>query len=60
MAKIAFTLLWAAVLIAADRALDEVTWAQYLATFALAGIYAFAVNKLPDARDKSPEAGVER
>ncbi|MFE1171019.1 hypothetical protein [Streptomyces sp. NPDC058773] len=53
MAKIAFTLLWAGVLIAASRALDDVTWAQYLTLFVLAGVYACTVDKLPGSRDRS-------
>ncbi|MGW8556246.1 hypothetical protein [Streptomyces tubercidicus] len=53
MAKIAFTVLWAGVLMVVDRALDGVIWAQYLAIFALGGIYAFTVNKLPERRNKS-------
>ncbi|MFD7499461.1 hypothetical protein [Streptomyces sp. NPDC059850] len=60
MAKIVFTLLWAGVLIAASRALDDVAWAQYLAIFALGGLYAFAINKVPDMRSKNTREGSGR
>ncbi|MFH8571662.1 hypothetical protein [Streptomyces sp. NPDC017993] len=60
MAKIVFTLLWAGLLIAVNRALDDVTWAQYLATFALAGMYAFGINKVPGGRGKGTQEGAER
>lgn len=46
MTKIAFTLLWGAVLVAANRALQDATWAQYLVTFLLGGIYALALSKV--------------
>ncbi|MEU4728704.1 hypothetical protein [Streptomyces sp. NPDC023588] len=46
MAKIVFTLLWVGVLIVANRALDDITWAQYLATFLLGGAYALALSKV--------------
>ncbi|GAA2296998.1 hypothetical protein OHT20_18435 [Streptomyces caniferus] len=59
MAKIAFTLLWAGVVIAVNRALDDVIWAQYLALFVLGGIYAFTVNKVPGPRGKSAHEGPE-
>lgn len=59
MAKIAFTLLWAGVVIAVNRALDDTIWAQYLALFVLGGIYAFTVNKVPGPRGKSAQGGPE-
>ncbi|MFC6064874.1 hypothetical protein [Streptomyces ochraceiscleroticus] len=59
MAKIVFTLLWAGVLIAVNKLLDDVTWAQYLATFVLAGMYAFAVTKVPGARSKGTQESSE-
>ncbi|MFF8786508.1 hypothetical protein [Streptomyces sp. NPDC015125] len=59
MAKIVFTVLWAGVVIAVNRVLDDVTWAQYLAIFALGGIYAFTVNKVPGPRGKSTREGSE-
>ncbi|MER7828072.1 hypothetical protein ABTX85_36570 [Streptomyces sp. NPDC096097] len=46
MAKIAFTLVWGVVLVAANRALQDTTWAQYLVTFLLGGIYALALSKV--------------
>ncbi|MFG2895353.1 hypothetical protein [Streptomyces sp. NPDC048248] len=60
MAKIVFTVFWAGLLIAANRVLVEVTWAQYLATFVLAGMYAYAINKMPGGRGKSVQEGSER
>ncbi|THA79941.1 hypothetical protein [Streptomyces sp. A0592] len=45
MAKIAFTLAWGVVLVLANRALHDVTWAQYVATFLLAGACALALSK---------------
>jgi hypothetical protein len=57
MPKIAFTLFWAGLLIAANRVLDGVIWAQYLATFALAGMYAYAISNVPDLRGKSAHEG---
>ncbi|MFC5246138.1 hypothetical protein [Streptomyces nigrescens] len=59
MAKIVFTLLWAGVVIAVNRVLDDVTWAQYLALFVLAGTYAFTVDKVPGSRNKSAQEGPE-
>ncbi len=56
MVKIAFTLVWAGILIAANRALDDVTWAQYLATFALGGIYALALSRLSLFRENAAKA----
>ncbi|MDT0461111.1 hypothetical protein RM550_36315 [Streptomyces sp. DSM 41527] len=53
MGKIAFTVLWAGVLIAVNRVLEHAIWAQYLSIFALAGIYAFTVDKVPGPRGKS-------
>ncbi|MFG2295453.1 hypothetical protein [Streptomyces sp. NPDC048603] len=46
MARIVFTLAWAGLLIAANKALDDVVWAQYLATFALGGLYAIALTRV--------------
>ncbi|MFI1285326.1 hypothetical protein ACH4U5_32005 [Streptomyces sp. NPDC020858] len=46
MAKIAFTLVWGVVLVMTNRALQDATWAQYLATFILGGIYALALSKV--------------
>ena len=60
MAKIVFTIFWAGLLIAANRVLDEITWAQYLATFVLAGMYAYAINKMPGDRGKSARQASER
>ncbi|MER0481420.1 hypothetical protein ABR737_24285 [Streptomyces sp. Edi2] len=57
MGKIVFTVLWAGVLLAVDRVLEGFTWAQYLAIFVLAGIYAFTVDKVPGPRGKSPREG---
>ncbi|MEU8681212.1 hypothetical protein [Streptomyces sp. NPDC048611] len=56
-AKVAFTVLWAGVLMAVDSFLDGFTWAQYLAIFVLAGLYAFTVDKLPVSRGKSAREG---
>uniref|UniRef100_A0AAU2V6L9 Holin n=1 Tax=Streptomyces sp. NBC_00003 TaxID=2903608 RepID=A0AAU2V6L9_9ACTN len=60
MAKIALTLLWATVCIAANKALDDVTWAHFLATFILAGVYAYVIDKVPDGRGKGSKEGSER
>ncbi|MEU9164299.1 hypothetical protein AB0D29_29020 [Streptomyces sp. NPDC048424] len=46
MAKIVFTLVWGVVLVMTNRALEDATWAQYLATFLLGGIYALALSKV--------------
>ncbi|MFD6972406.1 hypothetical protein [Streptomyces sp. NPDC059979] len=46
MAKIAFTLVWGVALVMTNRALQDTTWAQYLATFILGGIYALALSKV--------------
>ncbi|MFF9980908.1 hypothetical protein [Streptomyces erythrochromogenes] len=45
MAKIAFTLAWGVVLVVTNRALQDVTWAQYVATFLLGGAYALTLSK---------------
>lgn len=55
MAKVVFTLLWAGVLIAANKSLDNITWAQYLATFLLGGIYAVALSKVKILSNRQPE-----
>ncbi|MFD3682300.1 hypothetical protein [Streptomyces sp. NPDC058613] len=56
MAKIAFTLLWVVALVLANRILEDVVWAQYLATFVLGGIYALALSKVKILRTgRSPE-----
>ncbi|KOG49698.1 hypothetical protein [Streptomyces decoyicus] len=57
MGKIVFTVLWAGVVIAVNSVLDDFIWAQYLSTFALGGIYAFTVDKVPGPRGKSPQEG---
>ncbi|MGW0749491.1 hypothetical protein [Streptomyces sp. NPDC002587] len=46
MAKIAFTLVWGVVLVMINRAFQDVTWAQYLATFLMGGVYALALAKV--------------
>ncbi len=46
MAKIAFTLAWGITLVVTNRALQDVTWAQYVATFLLGGAYALALSKV--------------
>ncbi|MCX4640848.1 hypothetical protein HEP86_21505 [Streptomyces sp. RPA4-5] len=56
---VAFTVLWAGVVAVVNRALDDVTWAQYLAIFALGGVYAFTVNKVPGVRGKRAQEGPE-
>lgn len=45
MAKVLITLVWAGVLVLANKMLDSAQWAQYVATFALGGIYAFIMSK---------------
>ncbi|WP_407551051.1 hypothetical protein QOM21_17030 [Streptomyces sp. Pv4-95] len=60
MAKIAFTVFWAGLLIVVNKVLDEATWAQYLATFVLAGMYAYAIGKMPGGNGKSVQEGSER
>ncbi|MFC9235814.1 hypothetical protein ACFTZK_05020 [Streptomyces decoyicus] len=57
MAKIVFTVLWAGVVIAVNSVLDGDTWAQYLSTFVLGGIYAFTVDKVPGPRGKRTQEG---
>ncbi|WP_327704010.1 hypothetical protein [Streptomyces decoyicus] len=57
MAKIVFTVLWAGVVIAVNSMLDDFIWAEYLSTFALGGIYAFTVDKVPGPRGKSTQEG---
>jgi hypothetical protein len=52
VAKVILTLVWAAVLVLANMALDS-AWAQYVATFALGGIYAFAMSKVARARRRA-------
>lgn len=46
MAKILATLVWAAVLVGANKLLDGVEWAQYVATFVLGGAYVLLINKV--------------
>ncbi|MFB8397992.1 hypothetical protein [Streptomyces yangpuensis] len=46
MAKIAFTLAWGVALVVTNRALQDATWAQYVATFLLGGAYALALSKV--------------
>ncbi|MEV7510665.1 hypothetical protein ACIPRL_34235 [Streptomyces sp. NPDC090085] len=50
MTKIAFTLAWGVILVATNRALQDATWAQYVATFILGGAYALALSKVPFLR----------
>ncbi|MFD0268834.1 hypothetical protein ACFVGY_20030 [Streptomyces sp. NPDC127106] len=52
MAKIVFTLLWAAVLIVVNQVLHGNVWGQYLSTFLLGGIYALALAKVEFLRGK--------
>ncbi|MFE1762908.1 hypothetical protein ACWDBF_04700 [Streptomyces angustmyceticus] len=59
MAKMAFTVLWAGVVIVADRVLDGAIWAQYLAMLLLAGIFAFTVDKVPGPRGKGTRGNWE-
>ncbi|MGW2990070.1 hypothetical protein [Streptomyces goshikiensis] len=46
MAKIAFTFLWVTILVIVNKALDDITWAQYVATFLLGGLYAILLSKV--------------
>ncbi|MFI8364023.1 hypothetical protein ACIGD1_28170 [Streptomyces sp. NPDC085612] len=50
MTKIAFTLVWGVILVATNRALQDVLWAQYAATFILGGAYALVLGKVPFLR----------
>ncbi|MFJ3883364.1 hypothetical protein ACIPW5_38695 [Streptomyces sp. NPDC090077] len=52
MVKIAFTALWAGVVVLVNWVLDGSMWGQYLATFLLAGIYAFTLGKVDSLRGK--------
>ncbi|MEU0255754.1 hypothetical protein ABZ299_25410 [Streptomyces sp. NPDC006184] len=45
-AKIVVTLVWVAVLIGVNKLLDGTDWAQYVATFVLAGAYALLIDKV--------------
>ncbi|MFH9005766.1 hypothetical protein ACH4E5_21370 [Streptomyces afghaniensis] len=56
MAKVLITLVWAAVLVLANKLLDSTQWAQYAVTFALGGIYAFIMSKAGffPSRDTKP------
>ncbi|WP_438296140.1 hypothetical protein [Streptomyces sp. HUAS TT7] len=51
--KIIATLVWAAVLVGVTMLLRDVEWAQYAATFVLAGVYALIINKLGGASRQS-------
>lgn len=52
-AKILVTLVWVAVLIGVNKMLTDTEWAQYVATFVLAGGYALLIDKVsaPAVRD---------
>ncbi|MEX2985653.1 hypothetical protein [Streptomyces sp. C36] len=54
MAKIIATLVWAAVLVGANKLLSGTDWAQYAVTFILGGVYVLLMNKMraPSARDR--------
>ncbi|MFF8940940.1 hypothetical protein ACF1A5_01450 [Streptomyces sp. NPDC014864] len=45
-AKILVTLVWIAVLIGVNKLLTGTDWAQYVATFILAGAYALLIDKV--------------
>lgn len=53
IAKIIITLVWAACLILVNKALSDVTWAQYVATFVMAGAYSLLLSKMPSARSRT-------
>ncbi|NXY99388.1 hypothetical protein HYE82_34460 [Streptomyces sp. BR123] len=50
--KMAFTLLWATALIAANQLLDGNARGQYAATFLLGGVYALALTKIKSLQSK--------
>ncbi|MFE0254398.1 hypothetical protein [Streptomyces sp. NPDC059010] len=59
MAKILITLVWAGVLVLANKLLDSTQWAQYVVTFALAGIYAFIMSKAGSSRSQDSKSASE-
>ena len=59
MAKVLITLVWAGVLVLANKLLDSMQWAQYVATFVLAGIYALIMSKAGFSRSQDSKSASE-
>ncbi|MEN8652552.1 hypothetical protein ABCR94_18595 [Streptomyces sp. 21So2-11] len=57
IAKIIVTLVWAACLILLNRALVDITWAQYVATFVMAGIYSLVLSKMTSTGSRIQHEG---
>ncbi|MEJ8639775.1 hypothetical protein [Streptomyces sp. MS2.AVA.5] len=55
IAKILVTLVWAACLILLNKALSDVTWAQYVATFVMAGLYSLVLSKMTGSRNQTQQ-----